>query len=789
MISRTSIRINILTNFTILILLVTVLLLGLQYYFSNKLALSAVDKSFHQTSSTIVDFVERSEKFVKQTLDIVSLNADLTKPPKINETHPALNDFINILNNAKNMNSMYIGYANDEYYQVINLKHNDTLQRLHNPPKNTDWAVVSAIGEGKTRVKHVKFLDKDLNVLASRKVKAMIKPTSREWYKTAMASDKVIRTDIYKFKSTKTYGLTFTKRIEGTNNVVAVDFTLERLNEFLKQRNFDKNSYIILYDNKGQKIASSRKLETDIWNKVFTIFKKLSPNKTHMLNEKDVDYYVYHTLSDIDEDNNMHIGIVIPRDNLLEPYMEMITYSIYAAIVFVLLTIPLILYSTSLIVKPIRALMNENEKIIQRKFSEVIHIDTNISELDDLSTSFVNMSRSIEEYQRAQEKLLDSIVALIADAIDAKSPYTAGHCKRVPEVAEMLTHVASDTTEGIFKDFALTTKDEWREFYLGSWLHDCGKVTTPEYVVDKATKLETIYNRVHEIRTRFEVIHRDAQITYLESQLKGEDKEKAPKKLQTTQAQLIEDFEFIATSNIGGEFMSGDKQDRIRLIGEREWVRNFDERAGLSDAELLRYVDVEERPAPFREKLLSDKKEHIVKRENFDFEGYEKGGFKDEVPEHLYNYGEIYNLILEKGTLTYEERFKINEHVIMSIKMLELLPFPAHLAKIPEYAGTHHETLIGTGYPRRLTKDELSVPARIMAIADIFEALTASDRPYKKAKTLSESLKIMSFMVKDKHIDSDLFDLFLESGIYLEYGKKYLKPEQIDEVDINKYHS
>ena len=167
----------------------------------------------------------------------------------------------------------------------------------------------------------------------------------------------------------------------------------------------------------------------------------------------------------------------------------------------------------------------------------------------------------------------------------------------------------------------------------------------------------------------------------------------------------------------------------------------------------------------------------------------QKSGFKEEVPKYLYNYGELYNLCLEEGTLTTEERFKIDEHVIMSIKMLEQIPFPEELNRIPEYAGTHHETMIGTGYPKQLTKEQLSIPSRVMAIADIFEALTASDRPYKQAKTLSQALKIMSFMVKDQHIDGDLFNLFLRSNIYMEYAKTSLKPEQIDKVNIDDFLS
>jgi HD domain len=207
----------------------------------------------------------------------------------------------------------------------------------------------------------------------------------------------------------------------------------------------------------------------------------------------------------------------------------------------------------------------------------------------------------------------------------------------------------------------------------------------------------------------------------------------------------------------------------------------------LSDIERERFVGSENDVLPVREKLLSDKTNHIVQRKNFNYEKYESQGFKLPVPEHQYNYGEVYNLCIERGTLSQEERYKINEHVIMSIKMLEKIPFPKNMQNIPEYAGTHHETLIGTGYPRELSKDELSVPARIMAIADIFEALTASDRPYKKAKTLSESIKIMGFMVKDQHIDADLFNLFLSSGVYKQYAERYLQPEQIDDVDIASY--
>lgn len=385
----------------------------------------------------------------------------------------------------------------------------------------------------------------------------------------------------------------------------------------------------------------------------------------------------------------------------------------------------------------------------------------------------------------AQENLMDALIQLIAGAIDAKSPYTGGHCERVPELAMMLAKKASDATNGSFADFAFKTHDEWREFEIGAWLHDCGKVVTPEYVVDKATKLETIYNRIHEVRTRFEVLLRDARITYLEAVAGGIDEKTAKTEFEATKQKLFDDFAFVAECNVGGEFMSDDAIARLKKIAKIQWKRHFDIHMGLSHEEAKRFVD--EPHGECLEYLLDDKAFHVFPRNEGVKELYANRGFKLDVPDNLYDQGEVYNLSVQRGTLNDEERFKINEHIMQSIAMLEQLPLPDHLKRVPEYAGTHHETMIGTGYPRKLSADDLSIPSRIMAIADIFEALTASDRPYKKAKTLSESIKILSFFKKDQHIDGELFDLFLTSGIYKDYANRFLLPEQIDEVDIEAY--
>ena len=386
----------------------------------------------------------------------------------------------------------------------------------------------------------------------------------------------------------------------------------------------------------------------------------------------------------------------------------------------------------------------------------------------------------------SQTALIDAMIEILAGAIDAKSAYTGGHCARVPELALMLAEQASATAEGPLADFRFETDEQWREFRIGAWLHDCGKVTTPEHIVDKATKLETVYNRIHEIRMRFEVLLRDVMIERLAALAAGEPAEAVETRHAAEVARLQEEFTFVAECNIGGELMAPERIERLQRIAEQRWTRHFDDRQGLSHEEETRLEVFPPKPLPASERLLSDKPEHLMLRAETKALD-PKYGFKMSVPEHQFNFGELYNLSVSRGTLTAEERFKVNEHIVQTIVMLENLPFPKNLQRVPEYAGTHHETLLGTGYPRQLGPDQLSIPARIMAIADIFEALTACDRPYKKAKPLSESIRILARLRDRGHIDADLFALFLSSGLHLSYGHRHLKPEQLDQVDISEF--
>ena len=333
------------------------------------------------------------------------------------------------------------------------------------------------------------------------------------------------------------------------------------------------------------------------------------------------------------------------------------------------------------------------------------------------------------------EALFESFINLINLAIDEKSPYTGGHCQRVPTLTMMLAEAVNDTVEGPLADFRMSDKDRY-ELKIAGQLHDCGKVTTPVHVVDKATKLQTIFDRVHVIDTRFEVLKRDVQIaTYSQILESRVAKDSAHEQMlwsecEKTLVKLDEEREFLRRCNIGSETMRPDDQQRVRDIGTKRKWRNV-----------------------------------------------------EAVEANFLSAEEIENLTIRSGTLTGAERETINHHIVATIKMLEQLPWPNHLKNVTEYAGGHHERMDGKGYPKGLTRDQMSVQARIMGIADIFEALTARDRPYKQGMKLSQALGILRKFSDGGHIDPDLFQVFIEKKIYQKYAELFLNPHQIDEID------
>lgn len=394
-----------------------------------------------------------------------------------------------------------------------------------------------------------------------------------------------------------------------------------------------------------------------------------------------------------------------------------------------------------------------------------------------------SLSVAIETQYLLQEQkdLMGAFIQLIAGAIDAKSAYTGGHCQRVPVITKMLAKAAVEAKQGPFADFTLSA-NEWEELHTACWLHDCGKITTPEAIVDKATKLEMIYDRIHEVRMRFEVLKREKRLASCASTLRTP----LPSRKNNGYAMSCSSWMRISillpsAISVANSCLTARSHvfNRLHNInGPALWMTP-QAWPGKNWRENRRPAV----PLPTQEPLLADKEEHIIYRDEKSHlpESYH---FKLKEPTLLYNHGEIYNLGIRRGTLSEEERYKINEHIMQTIIMLEKLPFPRTMANVAVIAGGHHERMDGKGYPYQLTHLQMSIPVRMMAIADVFEALTAADRPYKPGKLLSEALNILVSMANEHHLDRELMILFLESGIWHDYALSYLQADKIDTVDI-----
>lgn len=402
------------------------------------------------------------------------------------------------------------------------------------------------------------------------------------------------------------------------------------------------------------------------------------------------------------------------------------------------LTVPMINHEHEVIgvLQLINALSPEN--------GEIVPFSLDDQQLVESFASQAAIALTNRRLIRQMEELFESFIQLINTAIDDKSPYTGGHCARVPVLTMMLAEAVTRTGQGPLRGFSMSEADHY-ELKIAGLLHDCGKITTPVHVVDKPTKLHTLFDRIELIDTRFELLKRDAEIEMLrKAGARNEDRglrtgerdgvaegevAETLAEYQSKIRQLDDDREFLRRCNAGGETMTEEALARVMQIAGYQWRNN---EGVLSD-------------------FLSD--------------------------------DELENLTIRFGTLNSSEREIINRHIDITIKMLESLPWPQHLRHVPEYAGGHHERMDGCGYPRGLTRSQMSLQARIMGIADIFEALTAKDRPYKPGKTLQEALTILGRFKLNGHIDPNLFDVFIREKVYLDYARQFLSPEQIGEID------
>lgn len=323
-------------------------------------------------------------------------------------------------------------------------------------------------------------------------------------------------------------------------------------------------------------------------------------------------------------------------------------------------------------------------------------------------------------------ELFHCFIRSIATAIDCKSPYTGGHIKRVVTLSMLLADQVNADESGPFKDRHFTPED-MEELRLAAWLHDVGKIATPEYVVDKRTKLETVFDRIDLVASRFQLAAKCLENQALKQKLvlyeAGAATPEALAEIDRTLAvetkRLRDDMEFIRQTNTPGEFLRDEAVARLRALAARRFEH---------DGQSLPLITA----------------------------------------------NELENLCIRKGTLNDNERQVIELHARMTKRILDEIPFPKNLSRVPSIAAGHHEKLDGSGYPEHLAGDNIPLQSRILAIADVFEALTAQDRPYKKAMGLEEALRILGFMKKDGHIDADLYNLFISTGVHEAYAKAEL---------------
>ncbi|MBN1615261.1 MAG: GAF domain-containing protein [Deltaproteobacteria bacterium] len=393
--------------------------------------------------------------------------------------------------------------------------------------------------------------------------------------------------------------------------------------------------------------------------------------------------------------------------------------------------------SRSMLVVPMRNHENDIIGVLQLlnaqdpSTNEVITFSRESEKMTESLASQAAVALSNNRLIEGLENLLESFITSIATVVDEKSPYTGGHVRRVAELTMAIARKINGVREGPLADFNFN-EEQLRELRTAAWLHDVGKITTPEHVVDKATKLETICDRIELLKARFEILKRDYEIEQLKRRLEEQGGEPSGCSAEGQDAfveAVKDDLEFLINANMGGEFMADEKIERLKTISERMLQLN----------------------GQLQPLILKD---------------------------------EVYNLSIRRGTLNREERDIINNHAAVTHKILSQLPFPKKLRNVAQFAAAHHEKLDGTGYPLGLDDSRLPIQSRILALADVFEALTAKDRPYKKGKTLSEAMKIMAMMVKDRHIDADLFDLFLKEKIYLDYARRELSAQQIDQTEF-----
>ena len=533
---RTTIQLTVVTVFIIATTLTAALAIGLQYYFGHSMARQAATNLYSTASSSITAELSSIARVNANVIDLLADNGALGNAVT-ERAH--LQVFTKVLQKNPLYYGIYLGSGDGSFFEVINLETSDTARQSLRALPSDRWLIITLRDGEQGRERYYQYLDEELETRLSRSEPTDYDVRNRPWYTSAMESGKMERSAPYLFAQLGVPGRTLSKRILGSDTVVAIDMTLSSISEYLGEHQLSTHGDVYLYSQDGEVIASSladysaiptkpapqlasSETATQDVNSLLAVPDEVlveiaaNANLHGQLRETQIqgETYLAYAAPTVEAENPLFVGILTPLDTVVAPFMDKVKLSIGITAIFLLLLLPMSWVFANPIVRPVRQLAAENDKVQRREYDKVQRIPSRVKELDELSASMVNMVESIQAHELAQRQLMDSFIELIAAAIDDKSSYTGGHCERVPELAMMLAQQASESVLPAFTGFSLETEDEWREYRIAAWLHDCGKITTPEHIVDKGSKLEAIYNRIHEVRMRFEVLWRDAEIDY-----------------------------------------------------------------------------------------------------------------------------------------------------------------------------------------------------------------------------------------------------------------------------------
>ncbi|WP_298942308.1 HD domain-containing phosphohydrolase [uncultured Psychromonas sp.] len=783
-----SIRFTLIRAFIFICLLMTTITVALQYYVSQSTAQKSALALYDTKANVISNKIKQADQIANHYSILLSKFNKLLVNQKI---HPdALQLFANVMVENPSYDSISLGFENGNLQQLRHLNNAKNAQSLADA-ESAKWLLVSVSEQGNQKIRQYTYFDDTFNVISQREEENNENIVNLPWYKDAkiLTSNK---SNVFSLTNSSSLKQTYSIKVPNTQTVLAIDVTLNSLSNNLQIIN-DKNQNslldeIYLYNGAGQLLGSNQPIErTTHTNKLshipYPVLSEMaqhhtSMNKLNSVTINDKPYYVYIAEVDDKTTTNSYLAILVAKETLLLPSIK--TSIQITAFSLALLLILSWCFSSPL-TKAIKGLLNEVKRVKGKDYKQLQQVVSRVTELKELNNSMIEMSQSIEDYQIQQKQMTELFIKQIAQAIDEKSPYTFGHANRAPELGMML---AKASLKSDLPAFEQANEVMLSEFTSNAWSYHYGKLTTAQQVTSKSTKLEANYNRIHEIRMRFEILWRDAEITYFkESRSNPEQNKPLKETLIKQQLQLMRDFGFVAKANLGDTTMS--EQDTLRLhkIGAQTWLRYFDDRLGLSSIEKLRLTDKKQK-LPAQETLLSDKKEHIIKRNNIT---QVDSGIKIEVADHLYNFGELYNLSIPKGTLTIEDKFEINQSTLSTINLLKALPTThKQVIKVRDLSA-YHPVLKQVSCPSDSSNPDFSITSKILLMTDIFETLTSVKTPQQKVESLSTAIDVLHQLAIDQVIDMNLFKLFLSSKIYIKYANKFLYEIQFDDVDISKY--